>query len=398
MIEKSSRVNLYLKSLLVIAAILIGLAVFEIFTRFIIFSKSNPTTQIIGTCKKKDTYLYTAFIPNSRCSYKTKEWSATYVINSLGFRDFEYSLDKPNNTYRILIMGDSFFEGVGVDIENTAGKILERKIKQNSKLPVEVIQVGTAGWSPLLEYLYLVKFGIKFHPDLVIQTINATDFKDEYFFDSHLTPEAKKILQSEESSDLITAPNLKVFDVSDSSSQSTNKQSEVAKIKSFLTSHFILFKNLETLKNAYSRRFQKDKISDNLFAITELQKPKDYNDAFKRPEKYILKNRELLDKNGTDFLLVVFPHGQVLNGQEWKDGRLDYGFKRGVTYSNRALDDLISWSHDVGIDALDLTSDMRQASGSRKLFFDQDGHWNENGHRVFADLLADQIFKKTYIK
>ena len=56
-----------------------------------------------------------------------KDWFKKNVsLNSLGYRDFEYSQERPNNTFRILMLGDSMTFGSGIDkIPDTYPKQLE---------------------------------------------------------------------------------------------------------------------------------------------------------------------------------------------------------------------------------------------------------------------------------
>ncbi len=49
-------------------------------------------------------------------------------VNSKGLREYEYDYEKPPNTYRILVLGDSITFGWGVAFEKTYSKILEKKL------------------------------------------------------------------------------------------------------------------------------------------------------------------------------------------------------------------------------------------------------------------------------
>mgnify|MGYP001198965912 CR=1 FL=1 len=49
-------------------------------------------------------------------------------INSAGLRDREHSKIKPENTFRIVILGDSQAEAMGVTLENTFWAIMEKKL------------------------------------------------------------------------------------------------------------------------------------------------------------------------------------------------------------------------------------------------------------------------------
>ena len=63
--------------------------------------------------------IMTAGSPACRCS-----------INSLGFRDRrEYSLEKPPNTFRILVLGDSVTFGHGTLDDTTYPYLLEQQLR-----------------------------------------------------------------------------------------------------------------------------------------------------------------------------------------------------------------------------------------------------------------------------
>ena len=54
--------------------------------------------------------------------------------NKLGYRDIEYSKIKEKGIFRIIILGDSFTYGHGIDnINNVYHKILERKLNEGLK-------------------------------------------------------------------------------------------------------------------------------------------------------------------------------------------------------------------------------------------------------------------------
>jgi len=80
------------------------------------------------------------------------------TINSIGIRDKEISIPKDKNTFRILVFGDSYTYGWGVDITDTWVRRLENKIKVIGKI-VETVNLGKPGTDPLF-YLELAKVSI----------------------------------------------------------------------------------------------------------------------------------------------------------------------------------------------------------------------------------------------
>ncbi len=92
-------------------------------------------------------------------------------INSVGFRDREYSLQKPPGTYRIVALGDSTTFGWGVAYEETYPKLLEAALNANPPSPkwnhYEVINTGIGNYNTAQELAMLKDYGMQFNPDMV---------------------------------------------------------------------------------------------------------------------------------------------------------------------------------------------------------------------------------------
>jgi len=82
----------------------------------------------------------------------------TVRINSHGFRDRERSYDKPEETFRIAVMGNSWTEALQVPLERTYPALLESDLQKNGCFNgkrVEVLNFGVAGYSTGQELLTL---------------------------------------------------------------------------------------------------------------------------------------------------------------------------------------------------------------------------------------------------
>ena len=102
-------------------------------------------------------------------SEKDREFPELYSINSEGFRGPEFMKNKPDNTYRIIAVGDSTTFGTGVTYENTWPIILEKKLQNLSKSKnIEVINTG-GGIAMSLKQSKLIKEKlVDYKPDLII--------------------------------------------------------------------------------------------------------------------------------------------------------------------------------------------------------------------------------------
>ena len=104
--------------------------------------------------------------------------AAEIAINSQGFRDREYALEKEPGTFRIAVLGDSIVWGHGLALEDTFPKQLERALGEAQPRRVEVLNFGVSGYSTRQEVeLYRVKAS-RFRPDLVIVGYCLNDAED----------------------------------------------------------------------------------------------------------------------------------------------------------------------------------------------------------------------------
>jgi lysophospholipase L1-like esterase len=124
-------------------------------------------------------------------------------INSYGFRDYEYSLEKSANTYRIIALGDSHTFGLGVNLTDSYPKILERLLNErNDNRKYEVLNFGNPGANLVEKIEFLKEKGISFNPDLVIlqwssdDRLNRTEweefinsYKERYLTEHNLSKE-----------------------------------------------------------------------------------------------------------------------------------------------------------------------------------------------------------------
>lgn len=98
-------------------------------------------------------------------------------INSAGFRDYEYSQEKPDTVFRILMLGDSFTFGWGVGLNNTVPKKLEQLLNTGD-LRVEVLNFGVPAHGTIEEIGFLEEVGIDHNPDLVLFLFEPDDFRN----------------------------------------------------------------------------------------------------------------------------------------------------------------------------------------------------------------------------
>jgi len=100
--------------------------------------------------------------------------SGTYMgvpvaINSHGWRDKEYSLEKHEGVVRIMMLGDSVTLGWGAPPEGITSNILEDLLNhQPNGRQYEVLNTGIGNSNTAMQTAYFLHTGYQFSPDMVI--------------------------------------------------------------------------------------------------------------------------------------------------------------------------------------------------------------------------------------
>lgn len=103
-----------------------------------------------------------------------------FRFNSYGCRDGrEPQVPKPAGLRRILVMGDSFTEGLYE--EDTLAAELQRTMDRAGGGRYEVMNCGSVSYSPLLHFLRLKHQLLNLAPDVVVMNIDLTDVYDDYW-------------------------------------------------------------------------------------------------------------------------------------------------------------------------------------------------------------------------
>jgi lysophospholipase L1-like esterase len=110
---------------------------------------------------------------------QSNEFRYSRSINSIGLSDIEHPIEKEENEYRIIGLGDSFTEGDGAHADSTWLKFLERSLnKHDFDSKLTFMNAGVCGSDPFFEYVLLRDKLLQYKPDLVILAINRSEIHD----------------------------------------------------------------------------------------------------------------------------------------------------------------------------------------------------------------------------
>ena len=113
--------------------------------------------------------------PNKNYWHSAPSFHINIRTNAKGVRaDRDIPYEKPKGMKRILILGDSYGIGYGVNVEDTFAMVLERTLNK-PETPCEVINLSVSGFGSAEELIMLKTEGLKYHPDLAIIQFNSAD-------------------------------------------------------------------------------------------------------------------------------------------------------------------------------------------------------------------------------
>ena len=106
----------------------------------------------------------------------------TISINSLGFRGPEFTADKPENTYRIFLVGGStmFGSAASSDATTIPGYLQQLMNDETFDFNIQVINAGISGANSVTENKLIKEKLIGFDPDLIIMYDGVNDLRAEY--------------------------------------------------------------------------------------------------------------------------------------------------------------------------------------------------------------------------
>ncbi len=166
----------FLSLTLLLVSIFIGLIISELFVSYFHPQELKIFADRKGELTKEHAVL--GWINTHNIS-TTLLWENGYFIqinqNNLGFRSEEDIREKTKK--RILLLGDSFIHGDGLDSNETLDYFLHKELGAN----YDIINAGVSGYSTLQEYLLLKEIYGQVKPDLLITEIFVNDFKDNIF-------------------------------------------------------------------------------------------------------------------------------------------------------------------------------------------------------------------------
>jgi len=349
-----------------------------------------------------------ALRPNMEGWYR-KEGEAYIKINSDGLRDLEHAKQKPPDTVRIAVMGDSYPEAFPVPLEDAFWSVMGKKLEEcgafGSK-KIEVINFGVSGFGTAQELITLREQVWDYSPDIVLLAVTTNNDVSDNLRLLKKTDEVPYFSYREGKLTL------------DDSFKATRgfrwRQSAISRFGRWIRDHSRLIQAINQGHHGFkiwlaARRARQDPVSqtepkDTAAASEELgidnviyRKPIDqtWNDAWRVTEDLMVQMRDEVKTRGARFVVVTLSNGI----QVYPDPNV-----RQIFMNRLAITDLFYPDNRIKalcereqIPVITLAPQMQAYAEQNKGFLHGfgsnlgNGHWNLLGQRVAGEAIAQKL-------
>jgi hypothetical protein len=313
----------------------------------------------------------------------TGEGKAYVKINDAGWRDRQHTVAKPAGVYRVAVLGDSYSEAMHVSMEDTYWHLLEKKLTQCLAKPVEVMSFAVAGYGTAQQYLTLKDVALPYQPDLVLlQFTNGNDVRNN-----------SRALEPEKERPFYTA-DFKLDRSFAQEKEFTNRRTFSSEAVRHLTDYsrtFQLVRTVSLMSRAHAANPNEVEAGLDVSPLSPPKTPQ-WDEAWRITERLIAETNSLARIHGAPLVLVMVPYAiQVHPDPQVRakvPGADDF-------YPEKRLE---AFGRSHGIPVVALAPEMQKLAQSEKRYlhgFESTklgfGHWNPEGHRVAADLIARRL-------
>jgi len=359
----------------------IVLFIIEIGLRFINITGRNQEEKLIPITPNELTYK--DYIPNSTFVRKPNSndefKEVANHINSIGIRGPEI---KNKKGIRVLNIGDSYVQAEELEFDKTFGERLNNEFKDS----IEFISHGISSWSPTPMFSWIIHNGIDLQPDEINLFLCINDFFRQ---DISYTSDAnyRKAAVYENGLPIKYRVNI------------NNSYINILASLELVRLPVLVYKNLRANYKITNFTHDKTPIVQELKLLekTDSLWTEQFKNEIDNTLEVIIKMYEFLDSKNINLNVYMIPLGFCWENENI-GGKLTYGMKEKEITTQEGFDNYLFeiLNNKFNINTHLLYQDINNyklRNPSEKLYFNFDGHWNNNGHRVVSQIISNNIKK-----
>ena len=337
-----------------------------------------------------DVALGWEHIPRASGWLAKPEFEVEFRINGAGLRDLDYSRKRPVEGKRLLVMGDSFAEGWGVQLEESVSKQLEKKLQKTTPNKIfEVLNFGVAGYGTDQEMLFFEELGRFYQPDKVVVLFYVNDLINnanrqgigaERGYKPYFRMGRDGRLQ-------LRGVPVRKTPFWDENFWATRPWQE--RLLRHLSQRWNLYALVNKSLAPEVPRAQRQKFYESLYGT---QSNRSLDQMWELTGKLLQAFDARVQEAGAQMLLVYVPAIVQVEETNWRSKRDLYGLigEFDLQKPNREIARLAA---AYGIPLLDLYEPFMRVSEREELYY-RESHWNVRGHALAANLIGDYLLQQ----
>ncbi len=400
------------KFTLLFVSLVIGLFVTEIALRIINYS--------FPTFYSPDEYRGYVLTPKIEGWYR-KEGESYVRINSDGLRDVEHSKQKPANSLRIAVIGDSYAEAFQLPLEQAFWKLAENRLQNCSAIggkTVEVINFGVSGYGTAQQLITLQRQVLDYSPDVVLLAVTTNN---------DVLDNSRALKKTDEIPYFIyRGDRLELDDSFRSNNAFRWRQSKLSRVGTWFRDN-LRFVQLGhhaqyAVKNYLAKRRapvpaqqiadqtppaaapQKQAVRAEDIGIDNMiyREPVEPNwlEAWRVTEGLMIEMRRETESKGAKFLVVTLSNGiQVFPEAAPRQAFLEKIGASDIFYPDRRIKNL---GEREKFTVYNLAPELQSYAEQNKVYLHGfgaelgNGHWNAEGHRVAGELVSKKLCEEFF--
>ena len=389
--------------LTIVITLTIAILILEFFFKFKYYYKINQNSDL-------KNFMVSPRIYNPDYGWELKKnFEYSYITsdndiinkktNNLGLAS-QFDLDLTSDKFKILIIGDSFTESLGVDTKKSWPNQLQTLLIENSYKNVEIYNGAIAGYNLDQYYFRLKDLNQKIQPNLIIIALaTATDFYDvgkfyknfvygsnigrNYFEIKEGELEINSELNSIENIDNTTEINIK--------NENLNLLQHIKKILEYSRLYEMFKKSNFVVKLAANLRYQQI----SLWPSTEIGIAKK-NSKIEKKKLYLIE--KILKKISDEFsisdnlFLVHIPYKVEVDEEFWESTFKKLPEKYDQNGPEKKIKNLIFSKNFKFIPLVDKFK-IKINNEKENLYLKNDGHLNQLGNFYVSETVFENIEK-----
>jgi lysophospholipase L1-like esterase len=362
---------------LVIASTLVALAIGELLVRLFFPPVQELLDERLAATGAYEAHPVLGWRPRPNITQNFRRFDATFRTNSRGLRGRELQIEKPPGLRRIVVLGDSFAWGYGVNDAEVFPQVLESRLERT-----EVVNLGVTAFGLSQELDYFKLEGMRYEPDIVILAFCQNDIHRD----------GRSLRDTYEA---MRAPR----------SRKTPSES-LGKAKAWLSEHLMLYRLTQQAINTHRSLVKAlvalglkeelegfHSLDTNLMPALRIYPP-ELKQSFETTEAELLQMRNWLAERKIRFILALIPARQALEPQAFLHSIAYTKFEPTDFDLGKPYRNLEAFARVQGIEVINPYSALKhRADTGASLYLRNDVHFNVAGHKAFAEEIEAYLRK-----